>query len=342
MRSPEISVHPEQLRSICGANDQYLRWMSEQFGAKVQCRGNQLWLHSAKEALQQRFAQFIEKVISCMSLGVYVDLDLLSALYAACRNEPQNKYLGAGAHSVSEGVPVSQTSDKSSHEPSYNPMDSALSLNSKKILARSYNQHKMLELLQNRSVIFALGPAGTGKTFLAVAYGLSRLLSGQTALLLLSRPVVEAGESLGFLPGDFTQKLGPYMMPLFDAMRYLIKPEQIAAFEAKGMIELAPLAYMRGRSLRNSIVILDEAQNATPQQVKMFLTRLGEGSQAILCGDPSQSDLGSPGKSGLSHASHRLSQVKGVGVQRFGNRDIVRSSLVQRIIGAYEKHEDSQ
>ena len=345
MNPPEISIPPEQLRSICGANDQYLRWMSEQFGAKVQCRGNQLWLHSTKEALQQRFAQFIEKISSCISSGIYVDLDLLSALYAACRNEPQNRDLDSRAHNTNKGTPIynnDNPSDDPNYDPSYNPMDSALSLNGKKILARSYNQHKMLELLQNRSVIFALGPAGTGKTFLAVAYGLSRLLSGQTALLLLSRPVVEAGESLGFLPGDFTQKLGPYMMPLFDAMRYLIKPEQIAAFEAKGMIELAPLAYMRGRSLRNSIVILDEAQNATPQQVKMFLTRLGEGSQAILCGDPSQSDLGSPGKSGLSHASHRLSQVKGVGVQRFGNRDIVRSNLVQRIIGAYEKHENAQ
>ena len=196
---PEISLTPEQLRSVCGANDQYLNWMSEQFGAKVQCRGNDLRLRSANDSLQQRFALFLEKIFSCVSLGICVDLDLLSALYAACRNASQ---------------PAAEPS-----ESAYNPVDSALSLNGKKILARSYNQHRMLELLQSCSVVFALGPAGTGKTFLAVAYGLSRLLGGQAGLLLLSRPVVEAGESLGFLPGDFGRKIGPYMMPLLDAMR---------------------------------------------------------------------------------------------------------------------------
>lgn len=339
----KIRLTPQQLRSLCGANDQYLHWMSEQFGAKVQCCGDELRLCSTKNPLQQRFSRFIEKTLSCLSLGISVDLDLLGGLYAACRNND------ASAAEVSENARGSayHHNDNSGYNPDYNPMDSALSLNGKKILARSYNQHKMLELLQSRSLVFALGPAGTGKTFLAVAYGLSRLCSAQAAMLLLSRPVVEAGESLGFLPGDFGRKIGPYMMPLFDAMRYFIKAEQIAAFEAKGMIEIAPLAYMRGRSLRGAIVILDEAQNATPQQVKMFLTRLGEGSQAILCGDPSQSDLGqsslgASGKSGLSDAAQRLSRLEGVGVQHFDSRDIVRSSLVQRIIRAYENKNEKR
>ena len=314
-----FEISPELLAALCGANDQHLRYMSSLFGARVQCRGNQLYLNSPSDDLQRLFQLFLHKLLSYMEQGIDVQVDLLDALYNASKNEFQHDSTG-----------------KAPGSNFYDPRDTTLSLNGKKILPRNRRQHELIKQLRSCDVIFALGPAGTGKTFLAVAYGLSRLLNGQASLLLLSRPVVEAGENLGFLPGDFGQKIGPYMMPLFDTMRYLMKPEQVTALEAKGMIEVAPLAYMRGRSLRDAIIILDEAQNATPLQVKMLLTRLGEGSQAILTGDTSQSDLGHAHRSGLHQASHILAKVEGIAVQQFRNEDVVRSALVRRIIQAYD------
>ncbi len=343
--APCIDVPQRQLSMLCGVNDRNLRQLSRLFKCRVQCLGNQLSLQSPHTDQQQLFRLFVQKVLSYMDQGIEVQADLLDALFSASRDEfCQVPAMGEELFPPSgfdPSVPPhpSGPSPRSLCEPFYDPRETALSLNGRKILARNRRQHELLRLLSSHQVIFTQGPAGTGKTFLAVAYGLSRLLSGKVSLLLLSRPVVEAGESLGFLPGDFGQKISPYMMPLFDAMRYLLKAEQVRTLEAKGMIEVAPLAYMRGRSLRDAIVILDEAQNATPRQVKMLLTRLGEGSQAILTGDPSQSDLGSVRKSGLYQASRLLSAVEGIAVQNFRNEDVVRSALVRRIIQAYEREQ---
>ena len=203
------------------------------------------------------------------------------------------------------------------------------------IYPKSSEQKRMFRALRESDVVLASGPAGTGKTFISVIWALSQVLSGRKGKLLLTRPVVEAGESLGFLPGDMQQKLNPYLRPLYDAMEYVISPQQIRRMEENGSIEVAPLAYMRGRSVSNAVMILDEAQNATRAQTMMFLTRLGENSQAIVAGDPSQTDLGDRRSSGLEDAMATLGGIEGISVIRFTHSDTVRSRIVRDIVRAY-------
>ncbi len=206
----------------------------------------------------------------------------------------------------------------------------------KTIFARNAAQARYVEALAHTDIIFALGPAGTGKTYLAVAQAVSQLISGSVDRLILSRPAVEAGERLGFLPGDMREKVDPYLRPLYDALYDMLPSEQVERRIASGEIEIAPLAFMRGRTLASAFIILDEAQNTTPLQMKMFLTRFGEGSRMVICGDPNQVDLPDPGKSGLADAVQRLEAVRGIGTVRFSARDVVRHPLVGRIVEAYE------
>lgn len=210
----------------------------------------------------------------------------------------------------------------------------------KAIYPRSRAEKELFKVLPSSDVVFSVGPAGTGKTFVSVIWALSEVLSGRKGKLLLTRPVVEAGESLGFLPGDLKQKLGPYLNPLYDAAEYVLSPHQIRRMEENGTLEIAPLAYMRGRSVNNAVMILDEAQNATRAQIKMFLTRLGENCQAIVTGDPSQTDLPFRRESGLEEAVDILSGIKGVSVVRFSHSDTVRSRIVREIVRAYSEKED--
>ncbi len=210
----------------------------------------------------------------------------------------------------------------------------------KSIFPKSNEQRRMFRALEKSDVVLVSGPAGTGKTFISIVWALSQVLSGRRAKLLLTRPVVEAGESLGFLPGDLSQKLNPYLRPLYDAMEYVLSPQQIKRLEDNGTIEVAPLAYMRGRSVNNAVMILDEAQNATRQQMMMFLTRIGENSQAIASGDPSQIDLARGASSGLADAIDALSGIDGVSVIRFTDSDAVRSRIVRDIIRAYSNRSD--
>ncbi len=210
----------------------------------------------------------------------------------------------------------------------------------KSIYPKSRAEKELFSVLRTSDVVFPVGPAGTGKTFVSVIWALSEVLSGRKGKLLLTRPVVEAGESLGFLPGDLKQKLGPYLNPFYDAAEYILSPQQIRRMEENGSIEIAPLAYMRGRSVNNAVMILDEAQNATRAQIKMFLTRLGENCQAIVTGDPSQTDLPSRYDSGLEESIRILSGIKGVSVVRFTHSDTVRSRIVREIVRAYSCAED--
>ena len=204
------------------------------------------------------------------------------------------------------------------------------------IAPKTAAQAHYFELLQSCELVLSLGPAGTGKTFLAVAYGASLLLRGEVDRLIVTRPAVEAGERLGFLPGDLTEKVDPYMAPVWEALTEILGPEQLRRRRDRGEIEVAPIAFMRGRTLNHAFVIMDEAQNATRLQTKMVLTRLGEGARMAVTGDPSQVDLVNPGDSGLSHAVRILEGVKGVGVARFTAQDIVRHPLVERIVNAYD------
>lgn len=208
---------------------------------------------------------------------------------------------------------------------------------SKSIYPKSTMQKAFIKALGSDSVVFASGPAGTGKTFLAVAWALSKVLSGEKNRIIMTRPVVEAGESLGFLPGDLSQKLGPFLAPLYDAISTMITPVQVKRLEENGSIEIAPLAYMRGRSLNNAVVILDEAQNATSLQMKMFLTRLGSNSQAIITGDPTQIDLPRKSDSGFVEATRILDGIDQVSVIKFSEHDTIRSHVVREIVKAYNR-----
>ena len=205
------------------------------------------------------------------------------------------------------------------------------------VQARTPGQRGYLAALRERDMVFALGPAGTGKTYLAVAMGVSLLMAGKVERIVLSRPAVEAGERLGFLPGDMKEKIDPYLRPLYDAL-FEVMGERCTKLMELGTIEVAPLAFMRGRTLSRAFVILDEAQNCTPAQMKMFLTRLGEDSRMVVTGDPSQSDLPA-GPEGLDQAVRYLGGLEGVGIARFGAGDVVRHPLVSRIVAAYDSHE---
>ena len=207
------------------------------------------------------------------------------------------------------------------------------------ISPRNDSQEKFLKEILKNDLTFGIGPAGTGKTFLAVAVAVSELMLNKVQKIILARPAVEAGEHLGFLPGDLSQKVDPYLKPLYDALYEMIGPERVNKLLERGIIELAPLAYMRGRTLNNSYIILDEAQNCTKSQMKMFLTRIGFGSSAIVTGDITQTDLPKGSKSGLLDAIEVLEGEKNISFSRFESKDVVRHGLVQRIIEAYDSHE---
>ena len=209
----------------------------------------------------------------------------------------------------------------------------------KPIKAKTVGQHRYVDAIEKNTVVFGIGPAGTGKTFLAVAMAVRALRDKQVSRIILTRPAIEAGEKLGFLPGDLQSKIDPYLRPLYDALYEMMGPENYQRQLEKGIIEIAPLAYMRGRTLDDSFIILDEAQNATPEQMKMFLTRLGSNSKAVVTGDLTQTDLPTGQKSGLYMAVRILEGVDDIAVHAFTNRDVVRHKLVQKIIEAYEKYE---
>jgi phosphate starvation-inducible protein PhoH and related proteins len=211
-------------------------------------------------------------------------------------------------------------------------------LGRKSIAPKSANQKSYIEALENFDMVFAIGPGGTGKTYLAVAMAVSALLSKQVNRIILARPAVEAGERLGFLPGTLQEKVDPYMRPLYDALHDLLEADKLERFLDKGIIEVAPLAFMRGRTLNDSFVILDEAQNTTSEQMKMFLTRLGFNSKAVITGDVTQIDLPDARRSGLVEAIEVVGKIEGIRLIYFDERDVVRHSLVQRIIKAYDEY----
>lgn len=212
----------------------------------------------------------------------------------------------------------------------------------KPIQPKTLGQKRYLELIKSNDITFGIGPAGTGKTYLAVAMAVKAFKRDEVSRIVLTRPAVEAGESLGFLPGDLKEKVDPYLTPLYDALFDMFGPEKFAKYLERGFIEVAPLAFMRGRTLDNAFIILDEAQNTTPEQMKMFLTRLGFGSKAVITGDLTQTDLPNKKQSGLLQATKILKDVEGIGSITLSDKDVVRHELVQRIIRAYDKFDIAQ
>lgn len=296
------------MECVLGINDSNLAYLENLLGTELHTRGNQLVCDSGDERVTRYFNHLLQ-----LSRG---------------RGE-----------SFAEGeLYMEYKSLEEKGEGENEQYD--LSVGGRSLWPKSRSQKAYLSCLVKDQVVFAVGPAGTGKTFLAIGYALSQVLGGKKQKMVLTRPVVEAGESLGFLPGDLSQKLNPYLKPLYDAMEYFIPPYQIKKMEDAGQIEISPLAYMRGRSLNRSIVILDEAQNTTKGQMKMFLTRLGEDSKAIVTGDLTQIDLPKKGESGLVHALSVLHDIDGLSVVRFSQCDIVRSRLVREIISCYQEEEE--
>ena len=213
-------------------------------------------------------------------------------------------------------------------------------VNGKSIVARSYNQQRLVDLYEENDLLFATGPAGSGKTYTAIALAVRALKNKEVKRIILSRPAVEAGEKLGFLPGDMRDKIDPYLQPLYDALQDMIPGAKLNEYMERGVIQIAPLAFMRGRTLSDAVVILDEAQNTTASQLKMFLTRLGINGKMIVTGDLTQIDLPASQRSGLKDAIARLRDIKGIAIVEFNQKDIVRHPLVSRIVDAYSKREE--
>ena len=216
-------------------------------------------------------------------------------------------------------------------------MDLYIQTKKRKIIPRTNNQKKYFNLLESKNIVFAIGPAGTGKTYIAVAKAVSALLEGKVNKIILSRPAVEAGEKLGFLPGDLKEKVDPFLRPIYDALYSMLPFEQVEKKILNNIIEIAPIAFMRGRTLEDCFIILDEAQNTTQTQMKMFLTRLGKNSQMVVVGDITQIDLVSERESGLKHALKKLKKINDIGFIELNEKDVVRHDLVKKIINAYEK-----
>ncbi|MCT8972137.1 PhoH family protein [Microbaculum marinisediminis] len=300
---------------LYGQYDQNLALIEQRLGVETSARGNHVTLRGAPEACADA-AEVLDSLYQRLVRGQQITLGDVD-----------------GAIRVATALP-----DHQDNLPGLSAL-AQVSTRKRTVTARTPRQDLYLRALAENDLVFAMGPAGTGKTYLAVAYAASMIERGQIDRLILSRPAVEAGERLGFLPGDMREKVDPYLRPLYDALYDLMPPEKVEKGMQTGVIEIAPLAFMRGRTLSHAAVILDEAQNCTPMQMKMFLTRLGDGSKMIVTGDPSQVDLPPGQRSGLSEATSLLKGVDGIGQIAFGEADVVRNPLVARIVRAYEAAE---
>jgi len=324
MSSTIVFEESVQMQRVCGINDRNIPYLELLLCGELFLHGNSLTYEPTSENLESGEGLF--------TLLMQRLKDLSSRVEDITEPEIFMEY-----QMIRSGTVLK---DKKTEENIPLEAPTSIMVGGKTVYPKSLRQKEFMRLMRERQIIFSIGPAGTGKTFLAVAQCLSEVLSGRKQKIVLTRPVVEAGENLGFLPGDLTQKISPYLRPLYDAFEWLVPPAIIKRLEENGAIETAPLAYMRGRSLNNACVILDEAQNTTTEQMKMFLTRLSENSMAVVTGDITQIDLPKHKKSGLIHASHILRDVPGIGFVEFNSSDVVRSRIVQRIIDAYEKEND--
>ena len=299
------------MTQLLGDHDRHLVRLEQGFGVRLACRGNKVAISGAPDAVQAAQAA-LSGLWKRLERGEGVttgDVDAVIRLRSAAEDDPR--------------LPLSDLPAIRTRRGAVGP--------------RSPGQLVYMETLQRHEMVFALGPAGTGKTYLAVAQAVAMLLAGRVERIVLCRPAVEAGERLGFLPGDLKEKNDPYLRPLYDALHDMMPGDQVIRRMGTGEIEVAPLAFMRGRTLAHAFVILDEAQNTTEAQMKMFLTRMGEGTRMVVTGDLTQIDLPTGVRSGLRDAVETLEGVSGIGFTRFGTRDVVRHPLVGRIVDAYDQ-----
>ncbi len=307
-------VDNERLANLCGPLDEHLRQVEKRIGVSISNRGNSFSLSGSAESTT-------------------LAEQLIRELYDSTGEEtlsPERVHLFL--QEATHAMPLDKQRDK----------EVLIKIRRQVIKGRSPNQRRYIKSIQENDINFGIGPAGTGKTYLAVASAVAALEQERARRLVLVRPAVEAGERLGFLPGDLVQKVDPYLRPLYDALYEMLGFEKVAKFIERNVIEIAPLAFMRGRTLNESFVILDEAQNTTNEQMKMFLTRIGFGSTAVITGDITQIDLPNGKNSGLKHVIDILDEQEGISFTWFKSVDVVRHPLVARILNAYEKHESGQ
>ncbi len=309
----QLTLADEGIELLFGTRDENLRRVEEAFGVTVSARGSQLSLEGEPAAVESA-GRLLDQLSRLIEKGFRLKPDDVRTAIRVVLEDP--------AASLADFFQV----------------DGALSAVRRLIAPRSLNQQAYVKAMSELDMVLSVGPAGTGKTYLAVAMAAAALVEKRVKRLVLARPAVEAGEKLGFLPGDLAEKVNPYLRPLHDALHDILGFEKVARMMERGMIEVAPLAFMRGRTLNDSFVILDEAQNTTPEQMKMFLTRMGFNSKAVITGDITQIDLPKNITSGLREALDVLHDVPGIGFVFFDERDVVRHPLVQKIVGAYDRH----
>ncbi|MGN6373750.1 MAG: PhoH family protein [Solirubrobacteraceae bacterium] len=306
----QIELPNEVAAELAGSQDAVLRALEGHLDCRVYLRGNLLTLDGSEQDTRSG-----ERVVQELS-------DLIER-----------------GHQIGPGTISAVTGALDAHEsPAKVLEDVVWRHRSLRVAPKTVNQKRYVDSIRRNTVTFGVGPAGTGKTFLAVAMAAAALSRHEVNRIILTRPAVEAGERLGFLPGDLMAKVDPYLRPLFDALHDMLDPEKVSQHLERGVIEIAPLAFMRGRTINDSFVILDEAQNTTPEQMKMFLTRLGFGSKMVVTGDVTQVDLPREQQSGLIVVGDILGDIEGVSFVRFGGEDVVRHKLVQRIVEAYDEH----
>jgi phosphate starvation-inducible PhoH-like protein len=310
----QLEIDNTVAAELAGSEDAVLRALEGHLGCELYLRGNVLTLDG--DAGEVRTAETV--------VGELVDL------------------IEQG-HEIAPGTIEAVTGALDQHESPAEILEDVIwQHRNTRVAPKTVNQKRYVDSIRNHTITFGIGPAGTGKTFLAVAMAAAALSEGEVSRVILTRPAVEAGERLGFLPGDIQAKVDPYLRPLFDALYDMLDPEKVNAYFDRGTIEVAPLAFMRGRTLNDSFVILDEAQNTSPEQMKMFLTRLGFGSRMVVTGDITQIDLERGSTSGLVQVGDILTGVEDISFIRFGGEDVVRHKLVQRIVAAYGEHSERQ
>jgi phosphate starvation-inducible PhoH-like protein len=310
----QLTLENTVAAELAGSEDAVIRALRGHLGCELHLRGNVLTL-DGQDSDVQTAATVVDELVELIEQG----------------------------HEIAPGTIEAVTGALDAHEsPAAILEDVVWRHRNTKVAPKTVNQKRYVDSIRNHTVTFGIGPAGTGKTFLAVAMAAAALAEREVQRIILTRPAVEAGERLGFLPGDLQAKVDPYLRPLFDALYDMLDPDRVNGYFDRGVIEVAPLAFMRGRSLNDSFVILDEAQNTSPEQMKMFLTRLGFNSRMVVTGDITQIDLPSDQRSGLIVVREILEQVRDISFVHFGGEDVVRHKLVQRIVAAYGEHAERE
>ncbi len=306
---------------LFGEKNAHLQKIEDMLDIEISSRGNEVLISGDPVGIE-RARQILEALWSKIQQGQTIDINTVNSAIRF-QSESQNQKKGKNGNGDHGAAPPDS--------------DTTIITRKKKIDARNPVQARYIQAMQKQNCVFGIGPAGTGKTYLAVAMAVAMLEAGRIERIILSRPAVEAGERIGFLPGEMKEKMDPYLRPLYDALHDTMSGEKVQKKIASEEIEIAPLAFMRGRTLNNSFIILDEAQNTTPMQMLMFLTRMGENSRMVITGDPSQTDLPNHQKSGLAEAIDILTGVEGIEFASFTSADVVRHPLVTKIVQAYEK-----